>query len=217
MRCAGSAFSAVRFSCANPCSSSSRRPSRSAATRTGSILTYCASSSTVASRPRPTTSSWATMWIAASRALRPSACCSPTRSSTLRTSSSSGGTTSARPSTAFTASTTSASGATTSNCGRLSPTASTAFLCPPSWMRRSSACTEASRPTCTTSTKSRGYRGPRTSPTRDCSATSSGPTRTRTCTAGGRTIEACRTRLVPILSPSSCNATSLTSSAARTR
>lgn len=103
---------------------------------------------------------------------RRSAFCLPTRSSIPRTSSCSEATTSARPSTVSTVSvlkctlliswsiftssynaalkvsTTSASGATTSSCGRPSRTASTACRWRPSSMRRSSAATAASRPTC---------------------------------------------------------------------
>lgn len=48
-------------------------------TSTASTPTCCGYSSTAASRPRPTTCSWATTLTAASRAWRPSACCWRTR------------------------------------------------------------------------------------------------------------------------------------------
>lgn len=65
--------------------------------------------STAASLQRPTTFSWGTTWTEGSSLWRPSAFYSPTRSSTLRTSSCSEATTSAPLLTASTASTTSVS------------------------------------------------------------------------------------------------------------
>ena len=61
-------------------------------------------SSMVASLRRRTIFSWGIMWIEGSSRWRPSACCSPTRSNTQKTSSCSGGTMSVPPSTASMAS-----------------------------------------------------------------------------------------------------------------
>jgi len=114
---------------------------RSVVTSTGNTTICFACSSTVAFPRKPTTSSSETTLIEASSLLRPSASCSHTRSNTRRTSSSYVATTSVHPSIVYTASTMSANEDTTSNCGRLSPTASTACQLPQSSMRRSSRCT----------------------------------------------------------------------------
>lgn len=151
-------------------------------------------SSTVASRPSPTTCSWVTTSTEANSHSRPSVCFSPTRSNSPRTSSYCVAITSAPRSTASTASTTNANVDTTSNYGRRSPIAST--VCPslPSSTRRSSAATVASRPTYSQWNRSDVSCDQPMCPTKAYSAICSGPTRTRTSLAGARTIEACRSR-----------------------
>ena len=116
---------------------------RSAVTYTGNITISCACSNTAAFLPKLTTSSSATTLTEASSPLRPSACSWPTRSNTLRISSSYGATTSVRLSTGSTASTMNVRGGTTSSYGRRSRTVSTVCQSQPSSMRRSSPCMEA--------------------------------------------------------------------------
>lgn len=120
---------------------------RFAATSTANTMICCGSLSTEAFPRKPTISSSAIMSTEENSLSRPSASCSPTRSSIPRTSSSYGVTTNARPSTASTASTMSVNAGIISSCGRHLRIASTVFLLPPSLMRRSSLCTEASAPT----------------------------------------------------------------------
>ncbi|VCW67091.1 unnamed protein product [Gulo gulo] len=182
-----------------------------------STTTSCGYLSTVASLQRATTSSWGTMSTGASSLWRPSACCWPIRSSTPRTSSCSVGTTSVPASTASTVSMMSARDATTLNCGKPLPTASTACPSLPSWMRRSSAATEACPQTCSPWNRFGVSCGPQTCLTRACCVTCCGRILTRTCRAGARMTVVSPLRLGPRWWPSSCTSTTWISSAGHTR
>lgn len=81
-------------------------------TSTASTMTFCGCSSMAVSLQRATTFSWVTTWTGASSLWRLSACCWPIRSSILRISSCSVGTTSVPALTASMASTMSVSGLT---------------------------------------------------------------------------------------------------------
>mmetsp|Transcript_54726 Transcript_54726/g.108631 ORF Transcript_54726/g.108631 Transcript_54726/m.108631 type:complete len:205 (-) Transcript_54726:665-1279(-) len=171
----------------------------------------------VASHPNRTISFSVTTSIEVSRASRPSACCSLTRSSIPRTFSCCVATTSARRSTASMASTTSASGGIRSSCGRPSRIASIAYPSPLSSMRRSYACMAASRQTYNGSTRSLASCGRRTCRTRDCYAICCGPILTRMSLVGATTTGASLSLLDQTWSPSFWMSTTWTSCAVRTR
>ncbi|CAO2593352.1 Serine/threonine-protein phosphatase PP1-alpha catalytic subunit [Lemmus lemmus] len=130
--------------------------------------------------------SWGTMWTVASSLWRPSACCCPIRSNTLRISSCSTGTTIVPASTASTASMMNARDVT-SNCGKRSPTASTACPLQP-LQTRSSAATEVCLQTCSPWSRSGVSCGPQMCLTRAYCVIYCGLTLTRMFKAGARMI-----------------------------
>lgn len=148
-------------------------------------------SSMVASLPMLTISSWATMSTEASNHLRLCAFYSHTKLNIPRTSSYWEETTNAHRLTESMVSTMSASAATTSSCGRLSLTASTAYLLLLLLTRKFFVCTVVLAQSLVLLSKSRELWDPLMSLTLVSFAISSGQTLTRTFKDGVKTTAVC--------------------------